>query len=260
MTDDHRDTSPPWRDALAAGKAEEALKRYLEAEAHDEATLDALAALADVRRHLRAKAFTRAQQALERSGQPEGLLDWHALSTQIGTLKESNDALDTFKPDEAMALLASVDEPLLQGEAETQRGTAKVYLNENAEAEAHFANALEHDAKHYRALTNQGNLALEKGEVDAAIAAYEQALEINENFANAHHNLGVAYRKKGDIGKSVASIRRAQRALRRQDSEEARGKLSTLTGGRGGLKLGRWLFYGAVIALAYFVLRGQGVI
>ena len=149
--------------------------------------------------------------------------------------------------------------PLLEAEAETQRGTAYIFQNETDKAEARFLRALEGDPKHYRAMTNRGNLALEAGRTEEAIEAYQKALTFDEDFVNAHHNLGVAYRRLGKIDKSVQSIRRAQKASRRQDSETARESLSKFGGGLSRRFL-RYALYGGAALVLYFVLRSQGIL
>ena len=108
-----------------------------------------------------------------------------------------------------LSVLTSVHHPLLLGEAETLRGTALIYKNDTTGAKAAFENALGYDSKHYRAITNLGNVALENNLLEEAILQYEKALKINEHFANAHHNLAVAYKRKGEVGKSVHALKRA---------------------------------------------------
>ncbi len=245
-----------WQDLLAAGKAAEALRFYLLEETYDPAVAEVLGILADIRTDLRAKRWKRAQMRLDRlEDGPFAKPD--ALATQIKLLESGSENLDLRKPEEALSLLADVELSLLAAEVETQRGTAYIFQNKLAEAEAAFARALELDPKHYRALTNRGNLALERNEVDEAIADYEAALKLNEEFANAHHNLGVAYRRKGQISKSVRSIRRAQRSLRKVDRDEARGAFADLRQRFGG-RLLRFAFYIAIALLVFFLLRSQG--
>lgn len=248
-----------WQMALDEGQADEALSRYQRQDLRDEATLEELRTAADLRSQLRAKAYANANKLLEGTDLPASIIDWGKVRNQVDTLQESQEALDKLEPEAAIELLDGVDQPLLQAEAETQRGTAKVYRNEPDAAAVHFGEALARDPKHYRALTNRGNLALEGGRVDDAIADYQHAIEINESFSNAHHNLGVAYRKKGDISRSVSSIRRAQRLLHRGDADAARNRLGS-GGTASGPRLGRWFFYGALAVVIYLVLRGQGII
>jgi tetratricopeptide (TPR) repeat protein len=257
-------TQEAWQQALEHGRVHDALRLYLGGEQQDAATRDLLETLTDLRAHLRAKRWKKALQVAEahvseRPGSPRHEIDWQALQAQIRQLDESSQVLDRRDAEGALTILAEVRHPVLQAEVETQRGTAFIFMNELTQASACFERALTFDPKHYRAMTNQGNLALEAGQVDAAITAYEQALKINEEFSNALHNLGVAYRKKGDIGRSVASIRKAQRALRQEDSERAKGALSRSTRGLQGKSL-RWLLYGAILVVVYVWLQGQGIL
>ena len=49
----------------------------------------------------------------------------------------------------------------------------------------------------------------ERGEVDKAIAAYEKATGLRPGFAEAHYNLGIAYRKKKQLDKSISALKQA---------------------------------------------------
>ena len=256
-----------WQTHLKAGDASAALQRYRGSETPDEGVLEALASLNEVRLYVRAKGWAKAGRALARVETPpesvRALADWTALERQLGVLEATSKLLDKKESHAALERLESVNAPLLLAEAETQRGTAHIFLNDLEEAHISFTKALEHDPRHYRALTNKGNLSLEENDVDEAIKAYEAALRLNEDFANAHHNLGVAYRRKGKIDKSVRSIRRAQKAMRREDADEAKGTLSkslnNLNGRLGGRGL-RYALYGLGALLLLWWLRSQGML
>jgi len=56
----------------------------------------------------------------------------------------------------------------------------------------------------YPANCNLGNFLLQKGRVDEAIAHYQEALQINPTFADAHYNLGVALGRKGRVEEAIA--------------------------------------------------------
>ena len=88
---------------------------------------------------------------------------------------------------------------------------------------------------------------------------YERALALNDTFGNAHHNLGVAYRRKGQVGKSVRALRKAQGASQKQIREEARESLRSGVGG-GLAKYGRWLVYFVVAAALFLLLRSRGLV
>ena len=258
-------SQPSWQALLEAGDSAGALQRYRQnAEPPEGAVLDALRALSDVRYHVRAKGWVKAQRAVMSVETPppsvSEKVDWTVLVEDLQRLESASKRLDQRNPDAALERLEEVASPLLRAEVETQRGTALIFQNDLTGAKASFERALAHDPKHYRALTNLGNVALEENNVDDAIKAYEAALRLDEDFANAHHNLGVAYRRKGQIDRSVRSIRRAQKTQRRQDAEEARGTLSGALKGRSVRRWLRYALYGVGGALLFWWLRSQGMI
>jgi tetratricopeptide (TPR) repeat protein len=55
----------------------------------------------------------------------------------------------------------------------------------------------------------QGDTYLNDGRIDEAIDQYSQALEINPNFAIIHHQLGVAYTRKGLMSYALSCFERA---------------------------------------------------
>ncbi len=229
------------------------------ADAEPEAELiTLLRRLDDVLERLREKRYPQATK-LAATLEPVGTFEPAALQHGVAILERSGRELSQGKAAEALALLEQPAPPLLAAEHETQRGTAYVFLAETETAESAFKRAAELDPKHYRALTNLGNLLLEEGRTDEAIALYERAIRLNEDFPNAHHNLGVAYRRKGQVNKSVAAIRHAQKVSRRRDSEEARVVVRSIAGTQG-RKYFKWALYGAAALALYFLLKSQGVI
>lgn len=256
-------TPPPhdWQEAIAAGRPTEAIRAYLEQDGADIETEESLRALADVQRELRGKRFHRARRALERAGEAS-FVDMDGLRQELDLLEKSAKELDRAEPEAALALLESTRQPLYRAEADTQRGTAYIYLNDAERARAHFDRALDADSRHYRAITNRGNLALEEGRLDEAITAYEAALAVDAEFPNALHNLGVAYRRKGEVGKSIQKIKAAQRASRQRDLDTARDTArGSLSGRRGGLpNFLRWALWGAGAAGLYYLLTSQGIL
>ena len=66
--------------------------------------------------------------------------------------------------------------------------------------------AIAPDAERYNRL---GVLCQEQDRLEDAIAAYQQALEQAPGFAEAHYNLGNAYRTKGEMGAAAECFRRA---------------------------------------------------
>ena len=60
-------------------------------------------------------------------------------------------------------------------------------------------------------MTTIGNLLLEEGAVAQAIAHYEYAILVEDDYAAAYHNLGVALHRRGRRGEAVRMLRKATR-------------------------------------------------
>ncbi len=71
--------------------------------------------------------------------------------------------------------------------------------------------ALEADPRSAAAITTVGNLLLEDGALDEAIVHFESALLIDDAYAPAYHNLGVALHRGGRKGEAVRMLRKATR-------------------------------------------------
>ena len=248
---------------LSKGRTREALTLYLVSPDPDPDVRAALNTLVKLQESLREKAWQKAVSyagaLTENGGTLDGrpLVDVETLELQLTQLKQAAEQLDKHQYKDIAVLLEPVTLPLLQAEADTLRGTALIYDNETDAAKARFERALDVDPKHFRALTNLGNLALEAGNTDEAIKAYEAAIQINDDFANAHHNLGVAYRRKGQMTKSVRALRKAQGASQRTLRGEARQKLGeTSPQVKRGFK---WLLYGLGAVVLFLVLRSRGL-
>jgi tetratricopeptide (TPR) repeat protein len=247
-----------WEDALIEGRFQFAYQAYSVSDDFDAELRDALSTLADIEGFVRDKGWNRAVNKVKQLEDPPPIVDWEGVATDLQSLWDSSSALDRRESEEALELLRVRSTPFFEAEIATQRGTALIFDNDLEAAKGYFERALEYDPRHYRAITNLGNIALEQGRVDEAVAAYERALKLNDDFPNAYHNLGVAYRRQGKFSKSVGMLRRAQRATNRRDTEVARSRLS-----RGGLRMGRnvrWIVIGGAVVVAYLVLRSRGII
>ena len=92
-----------------------------------------------------------------------------------------------------------------------KRGVAWMGLSDRERARTDFAAALECAGAYAPALTNLGSLLFEDGDVDGAIARYEDAVAADADYAVAYHNLGVAYKRAGRVDDAVRAMRRAMR-------------------------------------------------
>jgi tetratricopeptide (TPR) repeat protein len=253
-------TQPDWQAQLDEGKATEALRSYDVTPNPDPAVLSALETLADIQVALRDKQPSRAQKHLSnRAPDAAQVVNWTQLNEELELLVSSSRLLEQHEPEQALAALPQEVMPLLSAEAYMQRGTAHIYLNNLAAARAAFDAVLIYDPKHYRALTNLGNIELEEGNTDKAIIAYESSLKLNEDFANTHHNLGVAYRRAGQIGKSVKALRKAQNMSNKQMRAEAKEALAGSAFKLNG-KFIRYLLWGVGAVIVYFILQAQGIL
>ncbi len=253
-----------WRDRLANGELEPALTSYLRfgpEEPGVQTTLEDLHALLNL---VRSKAFARAERMLEQLDNRPDWFDWNGFENSFRALRDAAAAVDEREPDRCEELLNDVTHVLFRAEAANMRGTALIFRGEFEAAREQFDQALLIDPKHYRAVTNLGNAALEAGDLDGAIAFYERAISLNADFANAHHNLGVAWRRKGRIGKSIAALKAGQKAQQRFDQAEAREQLGRMTRGVTGKAAGskyiKWALYALVAAGVYWFLSSRGTI
>jgi Tfp pilus assembly protein PilF len=77
-------------------------------------------------------------------------------------------------------------------------------------AEIDIGKTLSLDPDHVEATTLRGWIALEvKRNYAAAVADYSKVAELKPDWAEAHNNLGVAWKKNGDVEKAAASFNRA---------------------------------------------------
>lgn len=254
-----------WRAQAQRGRYDLAARTYRLGGGDDQALADALNGLADVLAAMRDKAYARARTALERIDERPEEFDWVALEADLVALSDAARALDQREPEPAKEHLSKVGGSVYPGETATLLGTLAVFEGDTEAARERFEQALDLDPNHYRALTNLGNIKLEDGDVDGAIAAYEQAIRLNDAFANAHHNLGVALRRKGQLGRSVQALKRAQREAGKRDAEEARARLGSRgkaggAAGAGAARGGgsyRWLMWLVAVAVVVWIVASR---
>jgi tetratricopeptide (TPR) repeat protein len=77
------------------------------------------------------------------------------------------------------------------------------------EAMAEFQKSLDINPHYAESFYNFGNAFIQKGQLDEAILQYEMALEISPNYAQAHNNLANALFQKGDLDKAVIEYGKA---------------------------------------------------
>jgi Flp pilus assembly protein TadD len=83
-------------------------------------------------------------------------------------------------------------------------------MRETQEAEVHIQHALVLDPDHVEARTLLGWVQLEiHRDYGAAVKDYSRVVQLKPQFPEAHNNLGVALRRKGELERAVASFNQA---------------------------------------------------
>lgn len=229
-----------WRVKLAAHQYGEAARLHRLAvdtglETRDETVEVYLGWLGRLEQSLHDKAWDNAETAAasgdltQPTNQDAHFPEVTEVEREATQLAESGRALDQRSPEKARPLLedTSGSSPAFLGEVYAQLGTLALMEGDDATAEARLVEAVEAHPKHLRARVNLGNLKLEAGDVEGAIALYEAVLAIDDQYPSALHNLGVAYRRSGNIAKSVRTLRRAAGAQRRSDTRTLRQNTKT---------------------------------
>jgi len=250
-----------WRTLAALGRFGLAAQTLRLTHGGEPEVLDALAGLSEVEALVRNKAVPRAQQRFARiDRRPPDLVDWDGIAADLDALATAVPAVDRRELPEARAALVQLRTELFVAERDALLGTMAVVEGDPEAALVAFEAALVRDPNHVRALTNRGNVKLETGDVDGAIADYERAIKLDDTFANAHHNLGVAYRRKGNVAKSVSALRKAQRHAARRDAEEARASMKVGRVSTGSRRWLRWFGFAVVAGVVLWWLQQRGTI
>ena len=107
--------------------------------------------------------------------------------------------------------LADAATPAETAAARNKRAIVAIRRGERELAVAELVCALEADPRGVAAIVTVGNLLLEDGDVDEAVAHYEYALLIDPDYGPAYHNLGVALHRRGRKSEAVRMLRKATR-------------------------------------------------
>ncbi|HZO95439.1 MAG TPA: tetratricopeptide repeat protein [Candidatus Baltobacteraceae bacterium] len=127
-----------------------------------------------------------------------------------GTAALERDRLEEAQRAFAEALQAA-DSAAEVAAARNKRAIVAIRRGDRALAVDELVLALEADPRSPAAITTLGNLLLESGDVDEAVLHYEYAILIDDAYAPAYHNLGVALHRRGRRGEAVRMLRKATR-------------------------------------------------
>jgi tetratricopeptide (TPR) repeat protein len=233
-----------WRDSLRRHAFEEALARQralgLINQSEGE-VLTMLEQLIDCQTAIRSGDYVAARKAV------------HPNWTQLEpTLASSVQAIEWIASGQAAQYERALElaHPLALADAHNSLG--KLAVNTDlAKSEEHFKLALEADPKHHRALTNLGNIELERGQIAQAIERYREAIKLSPDYATAHNNLAAALRRTG---------KRAQRLTVKQFSTSSQGPRTVTSGMQSILKslqnpITRYALLAGVIFVVYRFLQ-----
>ena len=92
-----------------------------------------------------------------------------------------------------------------------KRGVALAAMGRAPEARDDFEAALVCVPRFAPSVTNLGNLLMEAGDVEGAVALYRSAIAADDDYPVAHFNLGVALKRAGNVDEGVREMRKAQR-------------------------------------------------
>ncbi len=139
-------------------------------------------------------------------------------------------------PDQAIAGCTRVIEdqrqkPQRRAAALYNRGNAYTAKGDTDAAIADYDEALKLDPKNAGALNNRGSARSDKGDTDAAIADFDAAIKLSGRFASAYFNRANAYAAKGDSARAIADYDKAIAYNRRNvNAYLARGGLHLAAG------------------------------
>jgi tetratricopeptide (TPR) repeat protein len=242
-----------WRDSLRRHAFEEALARQRALgliNQSDPEVLTMLEQLIDCQTAIRSGDYVAARKAV------------HPNWTQLEpTLASSTQAIEWIASGQTEQYERALElaHPLVLADAHNSLG--KLAVNTDlAKSEEHFKRALEADPKHHRALTNLGNIELERGEIAQAIERYREAIKLSPDYATAHNNLAAALRRSGKLSESVAALKRAQRLTVKQVSTSSQGPRTVTSGVQSILKslqnpITRYALLAGVIFVVYRFLQ-----
>jgi tetratricopeptide (TPR) repeat protein len=86
---------------------------------------------------------------------------------------------------------------------------ARIQVSYWKDSQTLWTHALAVTSGNYDAYNNLGNTLLRMGQVDEAIADFQNAIKFQHGFASAHYNLGNALLQKGESDEAIASFQKA---------------------------------------------------
>jgi tetratricopeptide (TPR) repeat protein len=157
------------------------------------------------------------------------------------------------------AALQKATHILTRAEAENQLGVLAAVVENREAARTHFQTALSHDPRHYRAMTNLGNLELEAGRLQEAETRYREVIRLNPDYSVVYNNLAAVMKKQGKRSEAVAFLKKAQnlsvRELRGDTKGTAVGRQKSPIGDWFAKPSSRWVIAGFILLAAFLISR-----
>lgn len=133
---------------------------------------------------------------------PEFFIGYLQLGWLYSETEDFKNALEYFK---TAATLEPTSTDALYGLAYSYQA-----LNKYPEALAEYRHLISVDNEYYLAFFNQGYIKqFHQNQPDSAIFFYKAAIDLQEDFVKAHHNMGLTYLEMGDKGEAYYAFKRA---------------------------------------------------
>jgi tetratricopeptide (TPR) repeat protein len=149
--------------------------------------------------------------------------------------------------------------PMTKAEAENQMGVLEAVLENPIAARTHFQAALAADPRHYRAMTNLGNLELEAGHLQEAETRYREVIRLNPDYSVVYNNLAAVMRKQGKRSESVAFLKKSNqlsvREIRGDTKGTAVGRVRSPLADLLAKPNTKWFIAAAFLIAAYLIYR-----
>ena len=117
----------------------------------------------------------------------------------------------------------------LRGRRLLQPGHHRIQARKNRRSVRLFTRSLEHNARHFEAHYNLGNLYFDVNDLKLAQVHYEMAAEIAPSFPNLYFNLALVLSINNELAGAISALIRYRELAPAADGQKAIELLETLT-------------------------------